>query len=83
MNFTDYLKSKKIDAVAFQANDAMLYAEWQKEFEQMHPTSFSARKLNFINKIRRKYFLKEETAIEESKPVSVAKPKPIIKPKIS
>jgi hypothetical protein len=83
VNFTDYLKSKKIDAEAFQANDAMLYAEWQKEFEQMHPTSFSARKLNFINKIRRKFPFKEEATIEANKPVAVAKPKPIIKPKIN
>ena len=69
--------------MAFQANETTLFAQWQKEFEQMHPISFSARKLNFINKIRRKYVFKEEAAIEESKPVAVAKPKPIIKPKIS
>jgi hypothetical protein len=83
VNFTDYLKSKKIDAVAFQANDSNLFAEWQKEFEQLHPNSFSARKLNFINKIRRKYLLKEEAVEEIKKPVAVTKPKPIIKPKIS
>ncbi|MCE2732689.1 MAG: hypothetical protein ACK5WV_15830 [Chryseotalea sp.] len=83
VNFTDYLKSKKIDAVAFQANETTLFAEWQKEFELMHPNSFSARKLNFINKIRRKYVLKEQATEEVSKPVAVAKPKPIIKPKIN
>jgi hypothetical protein len=80
VNFTDYLKSKKIDALAFQANESTLFEEWQKEFELMHPNSFSARKLNFINKIRRKYLLKEE---EIKKPVAVAKPKPIIKPRIN
>jgi hypothetical protein len=81
VNFTDYLKSKKIDALAFKANESTLFEEWQKEFEQMHPNSFSARKLNFINKIRRKYLLKEEEKI--NKPVAVAKPKPIIKPRIN
>jgi hypothetical protein len=39
--------------------------------------------LNFINKIRRKYVLKEQATEEVSKPVAVAKPKPIIKPKIN
>jgi len=52
-----YLTSKKIDAAKFRKAEPELWAEWNTEFEQMHPESFTMQKLNLINPIRRKYTL--------------------------
>jgi hypothetical protein len=54
----EYLTSKKIDSAAFQKAEAKLWNDWNIEFEQMHPNSFTVQKLNLINPIRRKYPLK-------------------------
>lgn len=87
MNFSEYLISKKIDAQAFVKGEPNLFHTWEKEFEQMHPNSFTIQKLNLINPVRRKYQLKEagikpaESLPSEGSP-PVSKPgKPVIKPK--
>lgn len=58
MDFVSYLAGKKIDAVGFRAAEPEMYREWELEFSQMHPESFTARKKYFLNPIRRKYLLK-------------------------
>ncbi|AYB31212.1 hypothetical protein [Chryseolinea soli] len=68
MNFEAYLTSKKIDSAAFQRAEPVLWGQWQTQFEQMHPNSFTIQKLNLINPIRRKYQLKEEAVKVEPKP---------------
>jgi capsular polysaccharide biosynthesis protein len=57
VDFEAYLTSKKIDAAKFRKAEPELWAEWNTEFEQMHPESFTMQKLNLINPIRRKYTL--------------------------
>jgi hypothetical protein len=78
MTFEEYLISKKIDGVAFQATEPALWNEWNKLFEQMSPSSFTSQKLYLINPIRRKYQLKVEVT-ETPKPIVAAKP--VMKPK--
>lgn len=96
MTFEEYLVSKKIDSTLFSQNEKALWQKWKIEFEQIHPTSFTAQKLYLINPIRRKYPLKESATPAEAKketeksapqaaPAS-AKPvmktaKPVFKPK--
>lgn len=58
MTFSEYLASKKIDEVAFLANEKQLFEEWKTLFEQVHPDSFTAQKKFLINPIRRKYLVK-------------------------
>jgi hypothetical protein len=60
MEFLKYLENKKIDAAAFKAAEPQLFQEWETEFLEMHPESFTARKKYFLNPIRRKYLLKSE-----------------------
>jgi hypothetical protein len=60
VNFEEYLQSKKIDSAAFKNQEGDLWQSWKKEFEEVHPTSFTAQKLYLINPIRRKYQLKVE-----------------------
>ena len=77
----------------FKKAEPGLWAEWNNEFEQMHPDSFTMQKLNLINPVRRKYTLlvvpqkvgaslptELPPAGEEIKPAvqSPAKPKPIM-----
>jgi hypothetical protein len=92
VNFEEYLKSKKIDAPAFEKAEPMLYSSWKAEFSQMHPNSFTVQKLNLINPVRRKYQLKVSSPQPSANPASEgtaanptpAKPpvaKPMIKPK--
>jgi hypothetical protein len=89
VTFEEYLSGKKIDAVAFERAEKDLVHEWRQEFDQMHPTSFTAQKLFLINGIRRRFPLKVEVVNQEtndSKPVAAttpAKPKPIMRPKIN
>lgn len=90
MNFEDYLIGKKIDGEAFLKNEPSLFNTWKREFEQMHPNSFTVQKLNLINSVRRKYQLKDvpvkpvekatEAAPKPSPVVSGAR-KPLINPK--
>lgn len=92
VDFEEYLKSKKIDAPAFEKADPILYASWKAEFSQVHPNSFTVQKLNLINPVRRKYQLKasdpppqasatSEGATANSTPVKPAVAKPMMKPK--
>lgn len=74
MNFEAYLASKKIDSAAFQRAEPVLWGQWQIQFEQMHPNSFTVQKLNLINPIRRKYQLREEALKAEPKPPAVKSP---------
>jgi hypothetical protein len=60
VNFDEYLVSKKIDSEAFRKAEESLWLAWSKEFEQIHPNSFTVQKLNLINPVRRKYPLKIE-----------------------
>jgi hypothetical protein len=68
VDFEAYLVSKKIDSVAFKRAEPVLWEQWQHQFEQMHPNSFTVQKLNLINPIRRKYQLHEEPVKPASKP---------------
>jgi hypothetical protein len=88
VNFEAYLTSKKIDSAAFQKAEPELWVSWQKEFDLLHPNSFTAQKLYLINPVRRKYQLKEVVVTEASKipvttPASATsdKPKPVMRPK--
>ena len=58
MNFEEYLLQKKIDASLFQRTEPTRYAEWQKEFVQVHPESFTAQKKFLLNDTRRKYLVR-------------------------
>jgi hypothetical protein len=55
LSFEEYLISKKIDKTAFENADRDLYQSWKKEFEDIHPESFTMQKKFFLNKIRRKF----------------------------
>jgi hypothetical protein len=68
VNFEAYLISKKIDSAVFQQAEPELWKNWNEEFEQMHPASFTGQKLYLINPIRRKYPLKHvPETIEQGK----------------
>lgn len=77
VDFSQYLKGKKIDEKLFRQEEPDRFEEFKKLFDQVHPDSFTAQKLFLINKIRRRYLLKEE-AKEESTMRKAVKPK--IKP---
>ncbi|MCD8538688.1 MAG: hypothetical protein LRY55_02220 [Leadbetterella sp.] len=55
MIFSEYLVAKKIDAGRFKTAESELFREWEEEFVQMHPESFTVRKRYKINPLRRKY----------------------------
>jgi hypothetical protein len=86
--FEQYLISKRIDSGRFRNAEPELWESWKREFEQMHPNSFTVQKLNLINPIRRKYHLevipeekpKAEPAAKPAQPV-VRPGRPVIKPK--
>ncbi len=81
LSFKKYLHKKRIDAVAFTKARTEQYADLKKEFDQMHPDSFTSQKLFIINPIRREFPFKEVTEVKaEKKP----QPRPIIvRPKTS
>jgi hypothetical protein len=89
VNFEAYLISKKIDSEAFRKAEPAVWESWNKEFEQVHPNSFTSRMLYLINPVRRKYPLKEPvpaTVTSENASVSqgAAAPKvakPVMRPK--
>jgi len=58
MNFEEYLLQKKINASLFQQNEPSRYAEWQNEFNQLHPDSFTVQKKFLLNDTRRKYLVR-------------------------
>lgn len=90
VDFDTYLKSKKIDSDAFRTAEPEVWGAWKRDFDEMHPNSFTVQKLNLINPVRRKYLLH---AMPESKPAETppapprpGKPvmgKPLIKPRIN
>lgn len=55
INWEEYLALKKIDARAYQQGAPQQYADFERQFLQMHPESFTAHKLFLINDIRRAY----------------------------
>jgi len=59
VSFEEYLITKKIDTSAFKNAEPARWTEWEKEFTQIHPNSFTTQKLYLINPIRRKYPLQE------------------------
>jgi hypothetical protein len=59
LSFLDYLISKKIDAIAFQKENAAMFNEWKLLFESVHPDSFTTQKKYLLNPIRRKHLLKD------------------------
>jgi hypothetical protein len=88
-SFEDYLASKKIDSDAFKRSEPQVWNAWKKEFEQVHPNSFTVQKLNLINPVRRKYLLQPTLEPKEtdpappvsSTPASVKPSRPVIRPK--
>lgn len=60
VNFEEYLSGKKIDSAAFKTAETDRWKEWEAEFAQLHPDSFTLQKLNLINPIRRKYPLSSQ-----------------------
>lgn len=58
MSFEEYLTTKKINIDRFREAEPMLYAEWQQEFMQMHPESFTVQKKFLLNDTRRKYLVR-------------------------
>jgi hypothetical protein len=86
VDFEEYLRSKKIDPVAFRAREPERWSEWKAIFDQVSPASFTTQKLYLINPTRRKYPLAEVVpAPEAATPAAPApaKPKPVMRPKIS
>ena len=80
MDFSAYLKSKKIDPEKFRNDDSVKFEKLKEVFDQVHPESFTAQKLFLINPLRRKYKWAGEEEKSESKPKPM-KPR-IPKPKI-
>ncbi len=58
MQFDAYLIQKKIDAGRFREAEPDRYADWKREFEQVHPESFTAQKKFLLNDTRRKYLIR-------------------------
>ena len=78
MDFSAYLKAKKIDEAAWKQAEEQQYVQLKTVFDQVHPDSFTAQKLFLINPIRRKFPLKETEAVQAAKPKMA---RPMIKPK--
>lgn len=78
MDFSAYLKAKKIDEAAWQKSAPDQFRELKSVFDQVHPDSFTAQKLFLINPIRRAFPLKAE---EVKKPVAKKAARPVIKSK--
>ena len=57
MTFEEYLTQKKINVDRFQQAEPIQYAEWLREFMQMHPESFTTQKKFLLNDTRRKYLV--------------------------
>ena len=81
LTFKEYLHKKKIDAIAFAKARSEEYAALKKEFDQLHPDSFTAQKLFIINPIRREFPFKADAEVKKQKKLQ---PRPkIIRPKTS
>lgn len=75
--FAEYLKSKKIDPEGFQSNEPDTFEDFEKQFLQLHPKSFTMQKLFYINVLRRKYLLK--VADVKNSGTAKARPRPVMK----
>lgn len=58
MTFEDYLRHKRIDIEQFRQAEPARFAEWEREFDQMHPESFTTQKKFLLNDTRRKYLVR-------------------------
>ncbi len=58
--FAAYLTGKKIDPEKFEKGDPSTYAEYQSQFAEMHPASFTSQKLFIINNLRISYPITNE-----------------------
>ncbi len=58
MTFNEYLTRKKISPDQFQQAEPVRYIEWQREFAEMHPESFTIQKKFLLNDTRRKYLVR-------------------------
>lgn len=74
--FATYLTGKRIDSEKFEKGDPTTYSEYQEQFEQMHPASFTSQKLFIINNLRRSYPITDENGdvIEAPKARPFGKP---------
>ncbi|MCU0415773.1 MAG: hypothetical protein MUE33_01190 [Cytophagaceae bacterium] len=50
-----YCIHKKIDPVRFQEHEKTLWLQWEHEFLQVHPDSFTEQKKFLLNPIRRRF----------------------------
>ena len=76
--FIEYLEEKRIDPITFKLGELTLFTDWEKEFLQLHPVSFTSQKLYLINNIRRRFTLPEDRV-----KVPVKKSKVAAKPSIA
>lgn len=84
MTFQEYLISKKIDTTSFKLNEPKLCAQFNFEFDQMHPKSFTAQKLFLINGIRRAHPLKDTDKVDAKAEGAIRTEKnKVSKPKIA
>ena len=60
MTFEEYLISKKIDRNLFKNSDSDLFHSWETMFNQIHPLSFTEQNKFIVNKIRRKFPIKDD-----------------------
>ncbi|NMM48817.1 hypothetical protein [Marinigracilibium pacificum] len=91
MDFSTFLKTKRIDPDSLKKTDPSLYHSWELLYGYVHPNSFVRQKLFVINKIRRMHPFEGEIPKPELKPKPSVKPaiaakavrgKAIIKPKV-
>lgn len=75
--FEDYLRKKKIDPKAFQANEPDTFSSFKDQFFHIHPQSFTMQKLFLINMLRRKYHFQNAVAAPAGS--EKAKTKPVVK----
>ena len=67
MLFEEFFKKKKINLVALNEADAMLFAEFKDHYEQMGEKSFDHTKKYWFNKLRRQFPLPAEPKVEKFK----------------
>lgn len=63
MTFDEYLIQKKISPDQFQQAEPARYSEWQREFTEMHPESFTTQKKFLLNDTRRKYLVRWKCSV--------------------
>lgn len=66
MDFEAYCVNKKIDFHKFKEDDTLRFQQWESEFLQIHPNSFTSQKLFYINEVRRRYPLETKPLKDES-----------------